>query len=121
MTCTHTHAPDSRARRQGAIAACSADAARCAPGAVARGSAEMRLACAVAHRHGAAAVALLTLGFRVEAATMLVPTLVALLVCALAQLVSADGIDPSTLVGTWSSGAGNVLTGQNPDGVRGSY
>jgi len=49
---------------------------------------------------------------------MLVRTLVAILVCVLVQLVSADSTDPSSLVGTWSSGSGAVLTGQFPDGVR---
>ncbi|WFD20967.1 hypothetical protein MCAP1_003222 [Malassezia caprae] len=47
---------------------------------------------------------------------MLVRTLVALLVCVLAQLVSADSTDPKSLVGTWSSGSGGVLTGQYDDG-----
>ncbi|WFD28637.1 hypothetical protein MNAN1_003650 [Malassezia nana] len=47
---------------------------------------------------------------------MLVRALVLLAICVLAQLVAADSTDPKSLVGTWSSGSGDVLTGQNPDG-----
>jgi len=49
---------------------------------------------------------------------MLVRTLFALLVCVLVQLATADNNDPRSLVGTWSSGSGAVLTGQGPNGVR---
>ncbi|CCU98986.1 unnamed protein product [Malassezia sympodialis ATCC 42132] len=34
------------------------------------------------------------------------------------QLATADNNDPRSLVGTWSSGSGAVLTGQGPNGVR---